>query len=252
MPVSYRSTITAIGLCTVLGTAGACSSDSSPLDNRDAQISDVSRDGEGPNDTVTPDAAVVDVSVIDTVATDTTLIDVVSIDTASGDAGVDALLSDRTSTDASSTDRVPDDSTLPDAPADSASADTSSTDSTSADAPPTDSTSADAPPGDGGNDPRCPPSYGAASGQQCPSTSLTCVYAEGACGCIIGCGALPPPDAGSRWYCAMRGAGCPMQKPTVGSPCSMDAQSCNYGTCCADRMVCENSAWKSGGFLCPP
>jgi len=242
MRISYRSTITAMGLCAVLGAVGACSSDGSPFDNRDAQVTDVSRDAATPNDTVTPDGAGVDISVLDTDATDTSRTDGVSTDTARGDAPVDAPISDRTSNDASSTDGASGDAALADVPADS----------TAADAPPTDSTPTDAPSGDAGNDPGCAPSYGAASGQQCTSLGLTCVYAEGACGCLMGCGALPPPDAGYRWFCGMRGAGCPNQKPAVGSPCSMDAQSCNYGTCCADRMVCENSAWKSGGVLCPP
>ena len=257
MAFSPCSVITVIGLCSILGAAGACSSDNAPLDGHDADTSDVSRDGQGANDAVTPDAADIEVSVIDTVAMDTTRNDVVSSDRASGDAPVDAQLADRTSSDASSTDGAPGDTALADAtPTDSTLADATPTDSTLADAtpdaPPTDSTPADATSGDGGNDPSCPPSHGAASGQPCASTGLTCVYPEGACGCLMGCGALPPPDSGSRWFCGTRGAGCPIQKPVVGSTCTMDAQSCNYGTCCTDLMRCEGAQWKSGGFLCPP
>lgn len=254
---SHRFAITAIGLCSVLGAAGACSSDSPPVDNQDAESRDVSLDGEGRNDAVTPDAAEVDVSVIDAVATDTIRVDVVSTDARSGDAPVDAPLSDRTSNDASPTDGTSGDSALPDATVDATPADASvdstpadaSVDSTPADAPSIDSTMADAPSGDGANDPSCPPSWG--PGGQC-SGNLSCVYPEGVCDCALACGPPPLPDAGNRWYCGMRGAGCPIQKPAVGTPCSMDAQICNYGSCCQDLMKCEGGQWKVGGGLCPP
>ena len=242
MPISRCFAIAVLGFCSILGAAGACSSDSQQGGYRDAETNDASLDRSSPHDAVTPDAADVDVSQTDAALPDATRTDV-SSDVVPGDARVDAPLSDRTSNDVLSSDGTS---------GDSASADMSTIDSTRADAPPPDSTATDAPAADGGNDPRCPPSYGAASGQACTPGSPTCVYAEGTCGCLMGCGALPPPDAGNRWFCGMRGAGCPIQKPTAGSPCTMDAQSCNYGTCCTDLMVCENDAWKSGGILCPP
>jgi hypothetical protein len=243
----HRFAITAIASCSVLGAAGACSSDSAPLDNRDAESEDVSLDGGGRNDAVATDGAEVDVSVIDTVLADMTRVDVISTDTTSGDAPVDLPLSDRTSNDASLTDGASGDSALPDAPIDSMPVD-APIDSTPADVP-TDSTPADAPAGDGANDPGCPPSWG--PGGQC-SGNLSCVYPEGVCECASACGPPPLPDAGNRWFCGMRGAGCPIQKPAVGTPCSMDAQFCNYGSCCQDLMKCEGGQWKFGGGLCPP
>jgi hypothetical protein len=259
MRISYRPTLAAIGLCSILGVADACStssSDTPPPDARDAEFSDISRDGENPHDAVATDAAEVDVTVdlrsIDSFPADATRNDVVSIDA----APVDAPLSDRTSSDVSSTDGATADSSLADAPrADSTPADASAVDSIPTDAPsidstPTDSTLADAPSGDGGNDPSCPPSY-SATGGQC-AVNLICVYPEGACECLLNCGPPRLPDAGYHWQCGARGAGCPIQKPTPGSPCSMDAQQCNYGTCCSDWMRCESGQWQSGGILCPP
>lgn len=236
-------------MCSILAAAGACSSDSPPADNHDAQTSDVSPDGEDPRDAVPPDAAEADLSVRDAVVTDATRTDV-SSDAAPVDASVDAPLPDRTSSDVSSTDVTSGDAVLSDAPSSDASpADAPFSDASPADAPSSDSKPADAS-GDGGNDPSCPPSYGAARGQ-C-STNLFCVYPQGNCECIYACGPPPPPDAGNHWQCGTREASCPMHKPAVGTPCSMDAQFCNYGACCADWMKCENSLWKLGGGQCPP
>src|SRR6476619_4988621 len=94
MPLSHRGVaITLMGLCSVLGAAGACSSDSPPVDARDAETGDVSRDGEVPSDAALPDAVVdvgrVDADATDTAATDTTRVDVVSTDATSRDAPVD-------------------------------------------------------------------------------------------------------------------------------------------------------------------
>ena len=247
MRISRRSAITLVSACVIIGAASACSSDSPPLDSHDAETSDVSRDLEGPKDGVTPDAAG-DVSVNDAVATDAR--NDVSSDAASSDTTLDASFSDRTSNDAASSDASGDPTSADTVPTDSTPADAPPGDSTPADTPPTDSTPVDAPPSDGGNDPSCPPSYSAASGQ-C-SMARVCVYPEGACGCMYCGGPPPPPDAGNRWVCSMRGAGCPIQKPAVGTACSMDAQYCNYGTCCTDWMLCENAQWKYGGTLCPP
>jgi hypothetical protein len=253
MPTSRGLPFRAISLYAILVAASACSSEDAPPSDGGTQTADVSRDGSS-DDGARPDVRETDLPQTDTGPMDAIGADVAR-DGASGDAPMDVSSSDRTSNDVSSTD-VPTDAVSSDAPpSDSPPIDSPTVDSISSDAPtdsamtdaPADSTPADAP--SDGNDPSCPPSWG--PGGQC-SGNLTCVYPEGACQCLQGCGALPPPDSGRHWYCGMRGAGCPMQKPGAGTPCAMDAQSCNYGTCCSDFMVCENGAWKQGSILCPP
>jgi len=244
MTTARCSAMTMIGLCSILGAAGACSSDSSPPATGDAQ-SDISADA-AENDAAMPDATPPDVTATDAPRVDTSLSDALSSDVYVDGRVVDASLSDR----------APNDSSTDESSGDAALSDASSTDSTLSDAPSADSSAdaasadstSDAPPGDGANDPSCQ-SWGA--GGQC-SGSTFCVYPEGNCQCASACGPPPLPDAGNHWFCSMRGAGCPIQKPAVGTSCSMDAQACNYGTCCADWMICESSAWKQGNRLCPP
>jgi hypothetical protein len=229
------------------GAEGACSSstDGQPSDG-DAGIEDVSGEiapvDAGWSDGV-DDASAGDAIARDTFAGDILRMDVVLPDGALRDADRDGVPADRVPNDAPAT--------TDGAPIDASTADGEPRDSTPSDSTLGDSTLRDAAAPDG-NDPACPISFNAAMGIDCSPQGRVCVYPEGTCGCIASCGPPPPPDAGGRWMCKIRGAGCPIQKPTSGSACSMDAQLCDYGTCCTDLMRCENGQWRSGGVLCPP
>jgi hypothetical protein len=247
MCVLRRYAIFTVIASLLAGAEGACSSstDNQPPD-RDAGIEDVS--GEiGPIDAAwsdgVDDAPTEDAIARDTMAGDMARMDVVRPDGAVRDADRDDAPADRVRSDTP-------------ASTDGSSIDASTVDGEPRDSTPSDSTPGDSTPTDGvapdGNDPACPISFNAAMGIDCAPQGRVCVYPEGTCGCIASCGPPPPPDAGGRWMCKIRGAGCPIQKPTSGSACSMDAQLCDYGTCCTDLMRCENGQWRSGGVLCPP
>jgi hypothetical protein len=91
MLLSNRPVLGAIAFGSILGTAVAissCSSDTPPVDNHDASSADVSRDGEGAMDAVTPDATIDD-SGMDAVSLDAVSPDATRIDGSSDAASTD-------------------------------------------------------------------------------------------------------------------------------------------------------------------
>jgi hypothetical protein len=94
---------------------------------------------------------------------------------------------------------------------------------------------------------RCPSSFaGITPGESCADPSAGCAYTEGTCACVQD----PAPGGGastaSHWICARPpAAGCPAQRPSVGSDCVRE-MTCDYGSCTIKRDVtfaCEGGTW---------
>ncbi len=111
--------------------------------------------------------------------------------------------------------------------------------------------SSDAPAMESGPAPGCPATFGSVSvGMTCGMPNLLCQYPEGACICIViefGPGmadASPPPPT---WECASPAPGCPASPPTVGSPCTMPGNLCDYSVCGQppnDAFYCDGTSGK--------
>lgn len=112
------------------------------------------------------------------------------------------------------------------------------------------------------NAPTCPASFGALpTGSACPSnTGSACVYPEGLCECSP-CAA---PDGGGSlnlWSCKdwpVPVPACPSPRARIGSACTMDMQSCFYGSVCSSvgfdqpAMVCRKGLWHDEPVPVPP
>jgi hypothetical protein len=105
--------------------------------------------------------------------------------------------------------------------------------------------------------PSCPSSYAAVPQQSTCSTAATCAYPQGTCSCEVYCGSQYPVghpcEAGTpmTWQCTGAAQGCPPTRPLVGSACTTDAQSCNYGDCNTTGVVCQNGTWHVRFNGCP-
>jgi hypothetical protein len=89
---------------------------------------------------------------------------------------------------------------------------------------------------------------------ECSPDGLTCDLGKGescVCGSCVGgpCSLMP------HWGCSSPpAAGCPAAAPLLGSPCTIDGQSCVYGTCGAATSagrVCAGGLWKDQPIACP-
>jgi len=108
----------------------------------------------------------------------------------------------------------------------------------------------------------CPSSRSAIKvGQACGQENLECNYpGQGRCTCFEqGFGGLPPynPDGGippNIWTCENPQAGCPADRPRIGSACdSSGASSCFYGDCNMPDSVelqCVDGTWADEPYAC--
>jgi hypothetical protein len=80
------------------------------------------------------------------------------------------------------------------------------------------------------------------------SIGLSCDYAQARCDCGVS-----PPLATPQWNCDTPDeTGCPLPRPRIGSACSMDGQSCDYGYCSGGvTLLCSAGTWVTGGGVCP-
>jgi hypothetical protein len=54
------------------------------------------------------------------------------------------------------------------------------------------------------------------------------------------------------WTCSQPAAGCPNPRPRIGSSCSQDGLSCNYGACSGGVEVqCKDGYWQQANVPCP-
>lgn len=107
--------------------------------------------------------------------------------------------------------------------------------------------------------PPCPSTKAqVAVGQAC-TTSLTCDYPDGRCGCVSPSGPPQIDGGGLSWRCTAPPSGCPTVPPALGTACSMEGQQCDYGACLfGDRgpystplaRQCAGGAWARAGVAC--
>jgi hypothetical protein len=102
---------------------------------------------------------------------------------------------------------------------------------------------------------KCPASFAAASlALHCDSLGMICDYPTGRCACTDGAGPVPlDASAAARWHCQQPGANCPKPRPLLGSVCSSDGLSCDYGTCTVPEgsgEACADGLWQTSSFAC--
>jgi hypothetical protein len=103
--------------------------------------------------------------------------------------------------------------------------------------------------------PSCPASFSAASpAVHCEPLGLVCDFAEGRCDCSVGGGPVPlDASAAARWHCQTPGDGCPEPRPGLGTPCTTEGTSCDYGSCTVQGgsgQQCHNGTWQTEAFAC--
>jgi len=96
----------------------------------------------------------------------------------------------------------------------------------------------------------CPASYSAVPlGKDCTPFGLDCAYAEGQCNCA---GTVPVSGPNPVWQCSTPAMGCPEPRPRLGSSCTMETLSCDYGSCTGGvAMKCTNGIWLVEHTPCP-
>jgi hypothetical protein len=105
----------------------------------------------------------------------------------------------------------------------------------------------------------CPATFASAAvGAACSTNGLVCNYPLGRCACASSLGGpVILSDAGiqGHWACQDPGtAACPMPRAPLGSACSPDGLSCDYGTCRVPGGTAEKCAggiWNPASVACP-
>jgi hypothetical protein len=67
-------------------------------------------------------------------------------------------------------------------------------------------------------------------GQAC-NAAITCDYPDGRCGCVFPAGPVALDGGGLTWKCTVAPASCPTERPLLGTACSTEGQTCDYGAC---------------------
>jgi hypothetical protein len=95
--------------------------------------------------------------------------------------------------------------------------------------------------------PGCPGTFASVPvGASCTldSKSNGCTYAEGWCYCASG------SDGGVIWHCTKPPPACPVPRPLLGAPCTMEGLNCSYTNTCAIpgpvAVVCVQGHWQGG------
>jgi hypothetical protein len=86
-------------------------------------------------------------------------------------------------------------------------------------------------------------------GQACSPLGLVCAYGQDLCGCSR------VNHQADLWICDTPDPACPYPRPKVGTPCSQEGQSCDYGSCTAiggARLGCLKGTWQQANVMCPP
>jgi hypothetical protein len=105
----------------------------------------------------------------------------------------------------------------------------------------------------------CPLTFDAVSqGSTCADNGLVCNYPRGRCACVDSFGGpiiLVDGSVPARWACQDPStAGCPMPRAPLGSACTEEGLSCDYGTCSVPGGTaeeCQNGLWQQALVVCP-
>jgi hypothetical protein len=82
----------------------------------------------------------------------------------------------------------------------------------------------------------------------CSPDGLDCAYKEGQCDCAF---TLPTGGVSPVWQCASP-PGCPEPRPRIGSSCTQQGLSCDYGACTGGVEVqCTGGVWQQMQTACP-
>jgi hypothetical protein len=111
------------------------------------------------------------------------------------------------------------------------------------------------------NPPTCPASFGSVEGETtCTPIQLDCLYPEARCHCspssCLGGPCHIEPDGGQPppvWVCNVpTGGNCPIPRPRIGSSCSQNGRTCDYGSCTGGvSLVCASGVWQDEPVGCP-
>lgn len=98
----------------------------------------------------------------------------------------------------------------------------------------------------------CPSTYpGGPTGQDepCPAEGLDCAYPQGQCNCSI-----PAMSANQSpiWQCTAATPGCPDPRADIGTACTDEGLSCDYGACTGGiAEACQGGIWVEEATACP-
>jgi hypothetical protein len=97
----------------------------------------------------------------------------------------------------------------------------------------------------------CPSDPSAA--ESCTPVVGPCDYSDRHCECATQCGG-PCCGSGYNWACFIPSkTGCPFPRPNIGTACSNEGKSCQYGTCCTGSLLtCTGGLWREDVCPVPP
>jgi hypothetical protein len=102
--------------------------------------------------------------------------------------------------------------------------------------------------------PACPLEFaGLAPGGECILEGLACAYPEARCDCSAACDVGGSPTS-PRWCCSdavQPGSGCPAVRPRIGTGCTVEGESCDYGGCSGNvSLTCVTAVWQDVPRAC--
>jgi hypothetical protein len=107
--------------------------------------------------------------------------------------------------------------------------------------------------------PSCPATHAAVQIGQACTAPVFCDYADARCGCVAPVGPPLADGGGLTWQCTTTPAGCPAQHPALGTSCTSEGQTCDYGACAfsnnpyssALAEKCTGGIWVRTFVPCP-
>jgi hypothetical protein len=88
------------------------------------------------------------------------------------------------------------------------------------------------------------------AGSACSPDGLTCAYPKGTCICATPSGPVVRLDGGgAQWQCRPSTLACRSPRPNVGTPCTEEGRTCDYGSCISPPGVvlqCRSAVWQEG------
>jgi hypothetical protein len=97
----------------------------------------------------------------------------------------------------------------------------------------------------------CPATYpGGGARVSCSTPGVDCAYSQGQCNCDLA--PLENPSDGTSWQCFAPGAGCPEPRGPLGSTCTQEGLTCDYGSCTGGiSEECSGGIWVEAATACP-
>jgi hypothetical protein len=105
--------------------------------------------------------------------------------------------------------------------------------------------------------PMCPATFAAVpQNTHCGNYGLVCDYTQGRCACTTFAGPVAiDASAAARWICQNPSdATCPKPRAPLGSACSQQGLTCDYGSCSVpggSAEQCDAGIWQQAFTPCP-